>query len=214
MGKSRLQFIRLRAIFPPEDSLAVTIARLCILREDLLLEVQAIRQETLGVLDSNGPEWRRLYFWRNSFRTLESVRSALHVLSSNREFQKALKKEPREIQKGFDRLTKALRKVSADFLKGLRDDLGGHVLESRVKEALERMDSWQMGLIEVSNGVLGKQHYRFTSELVLQMMLPAKSIDRPERELKRRSRKISILMWAVLAIDEIFNGYVNSRELL
>lgn len=96
----------------------------------------------------------------------------------------------------------------------MRDDLGGHVLEARVKEALERMDSWQMGLIEVSNGVLGKQHYRFTSELVLQMMLPAKSIDRPERELKRRSRKGSILMWAVLAIDEIFNGYVNSRELL
>ena len=115
MEKSRLQFIRLRAIFPPEDSLAVTIARLCILREDLLLEAQAIRQETLGALDSNGPEWRRLYFWRNSFRTLESVRSALHVLSSNGEFKKALKKRTYRNSKRFRSINKSVEKSFSRF---------------------------------------------------------------------------------------------------
>jgi hypothetical protein len=35
-----LQVSKLRKWFPPDDALAVKIARLCILREDLMLEMQ------------------------------------------------------------------------------------------------------------------------------------------------------------------------------
>jgi hypothetical protein len=101
MPRSRIQHICLPHFFSPEDPIAVTVARLCILREDLFLEGQAIRQLSLGPLDSNGEEWRRLYFWRNSFRTLENIRSALHALSCKPEFRRALSKECIEVQKGF-----------------------------------------------------------------------------------------------------------------
>ena len=215
MSRSRTQFIPLSDFFPANDPIAVSMARLCILREDLMLEAQAVRLENGGVLDSNGKEWRRLYFWRNSFKTLESVRSALQTLSGQKRFQEILEKEPKEIQKGFQNLTKALSKVSAEFLKTLRNDLGGHVQHSAIESTLARLDPLEKGLLEISDGLVGKQHYRFTSRLVLSMMLPrGKSLERPERELKRRSRKVALLMWAVLIIDEIFNSYVKSRRLL
>jgi len=215
MRRSRTQHICLPHFFPADDPVAVTVARLCILREDLLLEGQAIRESALFSLDSNGPEWRRLYFWRNSFRTLENVRSAIHTLSREREFVDALSNEPVDIQKGFQKLKKGLSKVSDEFLKGLRNDIGGHVQQKAVAEALKRMESDQRGLLQISlTGRVGDQHYKFASELVLQMMLPTKPVKNPDRELKRRSRKVAIMMWAVLIIDEIFNTYVNSRRLI
>lgn len=209
-----MQHICLPRFFPPEDPIAVTVARLCILREDLLLEGQAIRQLSLGPLDSNGEEWRRLYFWRNSFRTLENIRSALHALNCKPEFKRALSKECIEVQKGFQKLGKALTKVSEQFLKDLRNTLGGHVKETAVCEALKSMETDQKGLLQISDGLVRDQHYRFTSVLILQMLLPAGPVKNRKQELKRRSRKVAILMWAVLIIDEIFNTYIKSRRLL
>jgi hypothetical protein len=214
MPRSRIQHICLPHFFPPDDPIAVTIARLCILREDLLLEGQAITQVSLGPLDSNGEEWRRLYFWRNAFRTLENIRGALHSLSCRREFKKALSEECEEVQKGFEKLEKALKKVSDEFLKDLRNSLGGHVKETAVSEALKSMDADQKGLLQISDGLVRDQHYKFASVLILQMLLPAGPVKNPKQELKRRSRKAAILMWAALIIDEIFNTYVKSRGLL
>ena len=123
MHKSRIQHIKFSHFFPADDPISVTIARLCILREDLLLETQAIRPRTVPTLDSNGHEWRRLYFWRNTFRTLENIRQAIHNLNCERTFCEALNKEPPAIQTGFKRLTKQLQKISTQFLKDLRNDL-------------------------------------------------------------------------------------------
>ena len=75
------------------------------------------------------------------------------------------------------------------------------------------METDQKGLLQISDGLVRDQHYRFTSVLILQMLLPAPVKNR-KQELKRRSRKVAILMWAVLIIDEVFNTYVKSRRLL
>lgn len=85
--RSRIGFIRLKEWFPPDDAVATNMARLCILREDLFLESQAIRADELTPLDANGEDWRRLYFHRNIFRTLDNIRGAMHQL------RKAMKKE-------------------------------------------------------------------------------------------------------------------------
>ena len=215
MHKSRLQHIRFSIFFPADDLVAVTIARLCILREDLLLEGQAIRQASLPGLDSNGQEWRRLYFWRNSFKTLENIRQAIHTLSCERKFNEAFKKEPLAVQKGFERLRRQLEKISSEFLKDLRNDLGGHVSQKATADALKRMDADQLALLEISaDGKVGNQHYRFATELVLQMMLPRTPVKAPNRELKKILRKVALMNWAVLIIDEIFNAYITSRRLL
>ena len=210
----RIQHISFRKWFPPDDPVAVTIARLCVLRQDLLLEGQAIRQSSLPSLDQNGDIWRRLYFWRNSFRTLENIRSAVHTLKCQKTFKEGLSKESRSVQEGFLRLEKALEKISKEFLKDLRNDLGGHVSQKAVTDALRGMDTDQKGLLQVSDGKVGDQQYKFVTELVYQMMLPPGLIKSRGQELKRRSRKAAKMMWAVQVIDEIFNTYVKSRGLL
>lgn len=210
----RIQPIKIKTWFPPEDHVAITIARLCVLRQDLLLESQAIRETSLPSLDQNGVEWRRLYFWRNSFRTLESIRSAVHALKSERAFITDLEREPNEVQKGFVRLTSALKKVSDEFLKDLRNELGGHILEKAVADALRRMEFDQTGLVQVSDGKVGQQQYKFVTELVYQMILSKSDVKDARKELKRRSRKVAKLMWAVQVIDELFNTYVKARNLL
>jgi len=211
----RIQHIRISEWFPPEDRVATTVARLCILRQDLLLEGQAIRQASFPSLDQNGEEWRRLYFWRNSFKTLENIRSAVHTLQQQKAFRAALKKEPKDVQEGFNKLAKALEKISDEFLKDLRDELGGHVLEKAVTDALRRMESDQTGLVQVStDGKVGHQQYKFVTDLVYQMMLSKSELKDPHLELKRRSRKAAKMMWAVQVIDELFNTYVHERRLL
>ncbi|MDR4469531.1 MAG: hypothetical protein MRJ68_14755 [Nitrospira sp.] len=210
----RVQHIKIKDWFPPEDQVAVTIVRLCILRQDLLLECQAIRETSLPSLDQNGEEWRRLYFWRNSFRTLENIRGAVHALKSQKVFLTALKKEPNDVQKGFARLTKDLQKVSDQFLKNLRNELGGHILGKAVADALRRMEFDQTGLVQVSDGKVGQQQYKFVTELVYQMILSKSEVTDARKELKRRSRISAKLMWAVLVIDELFNTYIKARKLL
>lgn len=190
------------------------MARLCVLRQDLLLENQAIREVSFPSLDLNGEAWRRLYFWRNSFRTLENIRSAIHTLMLQKTFKLALAKEPRDVEEGFLKLAKALDKISVEFLKDLRNDLGGHVAEKAVSEALHRMDFDQMGLVQMSDGKIGQQQYKFVTELVYQMMLSKSVGKNPTIELKNRSRKAAKMMWAVQVIDELFNTYVKARRLL
>ena len=205
----RVQHIRLREFFPPDDPIAVTIARLCILRQDLLLESEAIRQKSFPLLDLNGEAWRRLYFWRDSFRTLENIRSAIAALSNQKGFRLALSKEPKDVQTGFRKLAGALEKVSKEFLQDLRNELGGHVKQEAVSKALARMDIDQQGLLQVSDGKVAQQQYKFTTELVYQMILSPGTTKDPGKELKRRSRKAAKLMWAILVIDEIFNTYIT-----
>lgn len=118
------------------------------------------------------------------------------------------------MREGFLKLGRALEKISDEFLKNLRNELGGHVSEKAVAEALRRMDFDQRGLVQVSDGKIGQQQYKFVTELVYQMML-SKSIGKdPAIELKKRSRKAAKMMWAVQVIDELFNTYVKARRLL
>jgi hypothetical protein len=75
-----------------------------------------------------------------------------------------------------------LEKISSEFLKDLRNNLGGHVPQMAVADALKRMNSDRTALIEISaDGKVGSQHYRFASELVLQMMLPRTPVTNPTR---------------------------------
>ena len=51
MPGAYVKIVKLRKWFPPHDPLASKIARLCILREDLMLEMQGIYADTVAELD-------------------------------------------------------------------------------------------------------------------------------------------------------------------
>ncbi len=98
---ARIRIVTLRKWFPPHDPLAAKIARLCILREDLLLEMQGVYVEDIKELDESSPLSRRMYFLRNLIRTQMELSGAIQTLLKSPEFKELLDKAPEEIQKGF-----------------------------------------------------------------------------------------------------------------
>jgi len=91
----------IRHWFPPGDPVATAVAMLCILREDLLLELLGIVSDGLPKLDDNSTGYRRTYFWRNSLRTLEEIRNVLNKLNAESSFRDALSEETPEVQEAL-----------------------------------------------------------------------------------------------------------------
>lgn len=63
------------------------LIRLVVLYEDLRLEYHAFYADDLGELDETAPIYRRLYFLRRIYVTLEEVRRALCALDASKEFR-------------------------------------------------------------------------------------------------------------------------------
>jgi hypothetical protein len=70
MARSQTRVFKLRRSFPANDPIATTVATLCVLREDFLLELKGIVADKLEELDGNERAYRCTYFCRNSLRTL------------------------------------------------------------------------------------------------------------------------------------------------
>jgi hypothetical protein len=87
--------------FPPNDPLAAKIARLCILREDFLLEMKGVFTQRFQELDGTSEEWRRLYFIRNLIRTLREIESGMQRLFTDVEFKVLLACQAMGVQKSF-----------------------------------------------------------------------------------------------------------------
>jgi len=75
--KSRIRFISPAKWFPADDATATVVARLCVLREDLYIELLGVAAEAISLsipmmesplpnMDDNGDAYRRLYFMRAS----------------------------------------------------------------------------------------------------------------------------------------------------
>src|SRR5258708_40079019 len=85
--------VRLNKYFPPNDELALRIAQLCILSEDHLLELRGITIDSAGELDGKFEEWRSLYFFRKSARSINEIRRAIGGMGKLNQYKKLLKSE-------------------------------------------------------------------------------------------------------------------------
>jgi hypothetical protein len=112
------------------------VAMLCILREDLLLELYAITNEHIERLDDNDSGYRRSYFWRNSLRTLEEIKKVLTRLSFQGRFADAMAQEPEDVRTAFAQLRAELDTAHKESLKDLRDTLSGHLGEKTIRESV------------------------------------------------------------------------------
>jgi hypothetical protein len=120
MGWTRVRPVRIARWFPSDDPVAAVIGRLCILREDLLLELHAMAAGKIPRLDDNTDGYRRLYFWRNHLRTLEETRHALNHLASNAAFRGALARESPSLLSSFETTKRNLNRVSGGYLNKFR----------------------------------------------------------------------------------------------
>ena len=137
--------------FPGNDPIAAVVARLCILRENYLPELQGLIKKDYNPfdvrssvsepdsLDGNSPSRRRLYFFRNSLRALNEIRNAGEKLFVEGAHKVALTNETLQLLQAFEMLRDEISGLST-VIKDLRDRIGGHVLREGVQDALRGLD--------------------------------------------------------------------------
>jgi hypothetical protein len=188
------------------------VAMLCVLREDLLLELYGMTNEHIQRLDDNDPGYRRTYFWRNSLRTLEEIKKVLTRLNFQGGFSDAMAREPEDVRTAFTQLNTELATAHREFLKDLRDALGGHLDQKTIQATLDSMDPQHEAFFEAGE-IVGRTHYRFAGDLIWATLLR----DIPENQHQEKAEALlgrtSRLSQAVKAIDDVVVCYMRDRHL-
>jgi|ERR1700722_2652710 len=212
MPGAYVKIVKLRKWFPPHDPLAPKIARLCILREDLMLEMQGMYADDILELDGLSAASRRMYFLRNLIRTHMELSGAIRRLHSDSEFCELLEKQSAGVKEKFKTALAKLDEAHP-LLKEVRNDIGGHVQESAVQAALERMSWDSFGLLDIGPNAL-LTHYEFAGEITAEILL--KDVSQEER-LGITSNKyilIAELLPTFALIEYCLGIYAKSRNLL
>ncbi len=200
----------------------MAVATLCILRQDYMIDMQgmvkgwgrtSISSDTttkgFAELDENSTEWRRIYFWRNSLRTLREIGKLARML--HEQHKDALAKEPDDLRQAFKKLHDQMD-TAKELIRELRNKIGGHVKYSAIKDGLESLPDDLRSLMQIGD-ITGKIHYRFVSEIALATMLPGipenEKLERLDGILKETAQLIPVLG----TIDEIVALYAKSRRL-
>jgi hypothetical protein len=206
------RIVNLSKWFHAGDPLAAKVARLCILREDFLLEMQGVTTEQISQLDEHSEQWRRFYFIRNIVRTLNEIQSGIQRIRSDPEFKDLLEKEPQEVRDEFDKHAEAMA-AGIETLKVVRNDICAHVREDAVFETLGEMHPDAFGLLEIAP-ILKDTHYKFAGELVAQILLRGSDPANRATVLEEKLVKISGQLEAFALTERIFQIYVTARGLL
>jgi hypothetical protein len=191
---------------------ATAVAMLCILREDYLLELYGITSDHIDKLDDNDSAFRRTYFWRNSFRTLEEIKSVLNRLNADAGFRDAMSREPADIRAAFEDAKGELNKTSDEFLRAFRNTVGGHLDLEVFQATLDGMNPEREGLIEVGDS-LDKLHYRFVGELIWAALLKEDTERASVEKMEDLLRRSAGLSRTVKAIDDVVACYLKDRNL-
>jgi hypothetical protein len=212
MADKRILEIKLAQWFPPNDPLAMQMARLCVLREYYMLEMRGLTSNDLRELDTHSDAWRRLYFLFNSVRTLWEIQSAITVICGNAEFKQIRAsreaKEEAELQELVSKLNAAI-----PALKIIRDSLGGHVSQQALQAALNAMDAAKTGELEIGR-TKSETHYKFARQLVLEVMLTGIPEEQRAHEYKRYLGILAALLPVIESLETLVIWYAQHRGLV
>jgi len=202
-------------VFPvhADKDLNALVASLCVLFEDLRIELAGQVEKNLGGLDECGEEARRFYFLRRSIATLHEFAATLYEIDALPSFQ--------PIKKAFD--TTALRHWTrsvayftkhSGYIARVRNNVGAHFGRKAATIAISNLLPDSVGSLEVVftvRGGGGKLH--FAHELVATGTLrhiPGASSTARARKLVRHAlvsyRKAT---WAVdcIAVFHLWNKF-------
>lgn len=210
----RIQYMKLKKWFPENDTLATQMARLCILREDFLFELQMGVESKLLTKDDYGHTWRLMYFFRRMSNTVEEIRRTIESISGNAEFKRLLQAQNNDFKKSFKQ-SKVNLKTALDIIKTIRDDAAAHILEKSMHQAIENMDYELSGSLQISFKDPKDTHYRFTAELLTALIFK----DTPPQDQERRAVEIIETFLAAIehllfSIENIFLAYIHERGLM
>jgi hypothetical protein len=188
------------------------MARLCILREDLFLEMMGIYQQRIARLDEHSVIWRRIFFWTSLVKTMWEIPKTIETLNTIPEFKKVLKTQPQGWQKKFAAMVKLLDKHQT-IVQATRNSLGGHVLFREVEKALDGMSYDTFSYIEVGE-TEKRTHYKFANELVLEMLLSGVDEGKRLAEIERHFRSVAELLPVFALTGILLTIYADTRRLV
>ena len=182
---SQIRIGRLRHVFRSDQGevLDAQIARLCVLYEDLRIEMMGIAKDlpALDILDSATdhpyrPEmvgnYRYFYFMRRSIATISEFASALRLLDENPSFS--------VVSSAFEEYSKATWASAIAFfdkkremlIRSIRNDIGGHFGQQAALESLSRLGEHATGKMElVTTGDATDIRLHFAGEIAVTALL-------------------------------------------
>jgi hypothetical protein len=210
--KTFIRTVRLSRWFPPNDPLAVQMARLCILREDLMLEYRGIVAQQITELDEHSEQWRRIYFLRKAVSSIWEIQSAITRICSDSEFKRIVQKQPRAEQCMVEEINKKFNKA-VPLLKKLRHALGGHVDANAISNSLNYMNHERFGFIEAGQ-IIKTTHFKFAGELIAEIMLTGTPDHERETQLEHDVTIIADLLPIIHRMEVIVLIYADARGVI
>jgi hypothetical protein len=213
-GKMKIKRVNLSKWFPANDPFATKMARICILREELMFELYcALESQNVPMNDEYSSSWQQTYFFRKMHITVAEIRSAVESLARDVKFKAFLKKQPGTFQIEFTELKKNLNSTS-EAIKDFRRDVGAHFSEDSIHQALQSMSHERNGFFQISRAPR-KTHYEFAEELIMAVMV------RNTPNEKQYKKAISIVDALTNTtsklfhrIDFLFISYLKDRNLV
>jgi len=214
--KFKIKDVVLSKWFPADDQFAAKMARLCILREDLMYEltcsINAYRSHKQRDYDQS---WVMFYFFRKMFITVSEIRGAIELLAQDADFKNILMKQPTSIKSSFKDVKDNLQTTS-DLIKEIRNTMSGHIKLSSLWDALQIMDYERHGILQISTEGPKDTHFKFTGELLMAVMF--RNVPKDKKQLDE-ARKIADAFIKSIDklfhhIDHLFFQYARDRKLL
>jgi hypothetical protein len=206
---------RLASVFPvhTDKDLNALIASLCVLFEDLRIELAGQVEKSLGGLDECGEDARRFYFLRRSLATLHEFATTLQEIDELPSFQPIKKTFDSAALRHWTRSVAYFIKHSG-YLARVRNNVGAHFGRKAATIAISNLLPDSVGVLEAvftARGGGGKLH--FAHEIVATgtlRQIPGVSSTAKARKLVRHAlvcyRKAT---WAVdcITVFHLWNSF-------
>jgi len=179
---------KLRDVFWKGDKvLAIRVARVCVLFEDLRLEYLGSRAVDELPLDALSRQYRKFYFLRRSLVTLGEFCGALNRLNEVKAWRKQIDGHDNKAKKKM--WTDAVKFFNAKTARFavIRGDIGAHFPESVAEWAVNRLHPDTTGALQIDYGdKTADAKLPFATELVASVLLKTvREQELPDDEMQK-----------------------------
>jgi len=183
MSRKQIRIAPLREVFSADQQrqLNAKLARLCVLYEDLRVEMWGIAELSIPALDILDPEkdnkctpqrigrYRRYYFVRRSIGTIREFAEALRLINDDPDLQLNAAQVDEDATATLGSAI-TFFETNESLLREIRNDIGGHFGHQAALNALDRLSPDAYSAIELVDGRELRLH--FAGEIAASALLP------------------------------------------
>ena len=223
--RTRSRYVKLHRLFPSgvDKQLNARIARLCVLYEDLRIEVTGLlipqrngvdERCSCAEFDAGGFMNRALYFLRRSICTSSEFAEAIRMLNAAPGFKELVSGLPTANQREWCRAVEYFSSKEG-LWKKIRNDVGGHFGNAAAVYAVTHGQPDASGRIELQMTNGGKEGavLGFASEIAATALLRHLPSERPEEKPRALFEEVqTAFRYAVRAVEYVVAVYLWKRS--